>query len=76
MPYFNSTLVRLKVNDIWRAVKTDADFNSTLVRLKDDNIERIKFDVKIFQFHFGTIESFEQAKHKSPQGISIPLWYD
>jgi len=54
-----------------------SNFNSTLVRLKAIMIKTTKIFVVIFQFHFGTIESFSIVTALCKISvISIPLWYD
>ena len=54
--YFNSTMVRLKVNCIASPVMLLCYFNSTMVRLKA--AARMQGGrVAVFQFHYGTIKS-------------------
>ena len=54
--YFNSTMVRLKVNGNPRIRLHLTYFNSTMVRLKETFEDMLVF-VRPFQFHYGTIKS-------------------
>jgi len=53
--YFNSTLVRLKVNNCKFHVNNKLYFNSTLVRLKA-LLDKELIGLPKFQFHIGTIK--------------------
>ena len=54
--YFNSTMVRLKVDKAALMLALSYDFNSTMVRLKDEKgYIFVTLTIK-FQFHYGTIK--------------------
>ena len=62
LDYFNSTMVRLKVDTAISDGEVNANFNSTMVRLKGSlNVVRIAF--LSFQFHYGTIKRI-RASHR------------
>ena len=53
---FNSSMVRLKARPDGKRVGVFYYFNSSMVRLKERSIIQ-EFDVIIFQFQYGAIES-------------------
>ena len=73
---FNSTMVRLKANDLLQNEQFHPRFNSTMVRLKVD-AGGIKVGLAAFQFHYGSIKGIETLYClPSCNFVSIPLWFD
>ena len=76
IPYFNSTMVRLKECDKFVTTGNGTYFNSTMVRLKAVKFTASRNQNAIFQFHYGTIKRYNGHVIKKLKEISIPLWYD
>ncbi len=55
-PYFNSTMVRLKVVGCSPFHPLIQNFNSTMVRLKADLLGLLEIVKTIFQFHYGSVK--------------------
>ena len=56
--HFNSTMVRLRVVYYKDKIFINIYFNSTMVRLRVKLLFVIMLILSLFQFHYGTIESF------------------
>ncbi len=54
--YFNSTMVRLKVDGGQIILLALINFNSTMVRLKVESSSANKVATRIFQFHYGSVK--------------------
>ncbi len=68
-------MVRLKVLLLYKGVAQIPNFNSTMVRLKEAQALGTGTSM-LFQFHYGTIKSWNSYGISLIQLISIPLWYD
>ena len=78
-PYacFNSTMVRLKAKNQTYTITLITSFNSTMVRLKVDGNIFTDGDLKMFQFHNGSIKRGISMKMRKKQThVSIPQWFD
>ena len=74
---FNSTMVRLK-DVLWDETIADLEgFNSTMVRLKGFSMYRFFVSLLQFQFHNGSIKSWERLIcGELARWVSIPQWFD
>ena len=62
-PYFNSTLVRLRLSDAVKTYLGYERFNSTLVRLRLYGGQIIRSNTIVFQFHSGTIKACQFSRY-------------
>ena len=69
-------MVRLKAKKKQTPHKIETCFNSIMVRLKVNLLKPIPPLSMKFQFHYGTIKSFQVARCICRSFVSIPLWYD
>jgi len=61
---FNSTLVRFKPWTVSINLRSPSCFNSTLVRFKPRWVEAVPRDEVLFQFHSGSIQTYEVTEYK------------
>jgi len=60
--YFNSTLVQFKLFNMCNSCIISHYFNSTLVQFKQEKIIPEKEIIKIFQFYFSPIQTFQALR--------------